>query len=76
MASGLLSQGVNSIKKLSLGMQFTNTQNKRRFIHFCYLKEMANNFQINGYRAGNYIFKVNNRNTRAWCEIWSKLTIR
>ena len=57
-------------------MQFTNTQNKRRFIHFCYLKEMANNFQINGYRAGNYIFKVNNRNTRAWCEIWSKLTIR
>ena len=25
--------------------------------------------------AGNYTFKVNNRNTRTWCEIYSKLTI-
>ena len=25
--------------------------------------------------AGNYIFKVNNRNTRTRCEICSKLTI-
>ena len=24
--------------------------------------------------ACNYIFKVNNRNTRIWCEICSKLT--
>ena len=24
--------------------------------------------------AGNYMFKVNNRNTRASCEIFSKLT--
>ena len=28
------------------------------------------------YPAGNYIFKVNNRNTRTRCEISSKLTIK
>ena len=27
-------------------------------------------------QAGNYIFKVNNRNTRTRCEICSKLTIK
>ena len=26
--------------------------------------------------AGNYMFKVNNRNTRTRCEIFSKLTIK
>ena len=26
--------------------------------------------------AGNYMFKVNNRNTRTWCETCSKLTIK
>ena len=26
--------------------------------------------------AGNYMFKVNNRNTRTRCEIYSKLTIK
>ena len=26
--------------------------------------------------AGNYMFKVNNRNTRTMCEICSKLTIK
>ena len=25
---------------------------------------------------GNYMFKVNNRNTRTWCKICSKLTIK
>ena len=28
------------------------------------------------YPAGNYMFKVNNRNTRARCEICSKLAIK
>ena len=28
------------------------------------------------YPAGNYMFKVKNRNTRARCEISSKLTIK
>ena len=28
------------------------------------------------YPDGNYMFKVNNRNTRTRCEICSKLTIR
>ena len=28
------------------------------------------------YPAGNYVFKVNNRNTRTRCEICSKLTIK
>ena len=27
-------------------------------------------------RSGNYMFKVNNRNTRKRCEIYSKLTIK
>ena len=26
--------------------------------------------------AGNYMFKVNNRNTRTMCEVWSKLTMK
>ena len=29
-----------------------------------------------GNPAGNYMFKVNNRNTQARCEICSKLTIK
>ena len=32
--------------------------------------------KINDIPAGNYMFKVNNRNTRTRCEIWSKLTIK
>ena len=28
------------------------------------------------FPAGNYVFKVNNRNTRTRCEICSKLTIK
>ena len=31
---------------------------------------------INAIPAGNYQFKVNNRNNRSRCEICSKLTIR
>ena len=31
---------------------------------------------MENYPAGNYMFKVNNRNTRARCEICSKLTIK
>ena len=31
---------------------------------------------ITYYPAGNYMFKVNNRNTRTKCEICSKLTIK
>ena len=30
---------------------------------------------ILGYPVGNYMFKVNNRNARTRCEIYSKLTI-
>ena len=32
--------------------------------------------EIDCYPAGNYIFKVNNRNTKTKCEICSKLTIK
>ena len=28
------------------------------------------------YQAGIYLLKVNNRNTRTWCKICSKLTIK
>ena len=38
---------------------------------------LVNIWQCQGeaYPAGNYMFKVNNRNTRARCEICLKLTI-
>ena len=32
--------------------------------------------QSRAYPASNYMFKVNNRNTRTRCEICSKLTIK
>ena len=31
---------------------------------------------VNNYPAGIYLLKVNNRNTRTRCEIFSKLTIK
>ena len=37
------------------------------------VEERFNNYQ---YSAGNYMFKVNNGNTRKRCEICSKLTIK
>ena len=33
-------------------------------------------FTLSSFPAGNYTFKVNNRNTRTRCEICSKLTIK
>ena len=33
-------------------------------------------FSNNLFPAGNYMFKVNNRNTRTGCEICSKLNIK
>ena len=35
-----------------------------------------NGFSQSTIPAGNYIFRVNNRNTRVRCEICSKLTIK
>ena len=43
---------------------------KSETIHFVRL------FCHSNYPAGNYMFKVNNRNTRTRCEICSKLTIK
>ena len=49
------------------------------FKHTCALdsksNESENSFWFR-YPAGNYMFKVNNRNTRRRCEICSKLTIK
>ena len=36
----------------------------------------SRNFHLDENRAGIYLFKVNNGNTRALCEIYSKLTIK
>ena len=36
---------------------------------------VVNNESLRYYPAGNYMFKVSNRNTRARCGICSKLTI-
>ena len=32
--------------------------------------------KLDAFQAGNYMFKVNNRNNRTRCEICSKLTIK
>ena len=37
---------------------------------------LLNIIHFSYYRADNYMFKVNNRNTRTRCEICSKLTIK
>ena len=39
-------------------------------------KHYCCNEKLKTYSAGNYMFKVNNRNTRTRCEICSKLTIK
>ena len=48
-----------------------------------YISNPTSNFEIKMIRrlekispVGNYMFKVNNRNTRIRCEIYSKLTIK
>ena len=38
----------------------------------CFLNFILNSTPV--IPAGNYMFKVNKRNTRTWCEICSKLT--
>ena len=37
---------------------------------------LTNGASQGGYPAGNYMFKVNNRNSRTRCELCSKLTIK
>ena len=39
-------------------------------------EKVVDNFDLLGFPAGNYKFKVNSRNTRTRCEIFSKLTIK
>ena len=36
----------------------------------------AHFWDVADFSVGNFMFKVNNGNTRAWCEICSKLTIQ
>ena len=40
------------------------------------MKIKLNSITFNNYPAGNYMLKVNNRNTKTRCEICSKLTIK
>ena len=47
---------------------------KDHLTHFHQEKEA--NYLLPNYPAGNYMFKVNNRNTRTRCKICSKLTIK
>ena len=49
----------------------TKTQHK-----FHFQLQLQKQFNINCTPVGNYMFKVNNRNTRARSEICSKLTIK
>ena len=47
-------------------------QKKKTIGCFC----MTRSFQAAAVPAGNYRFKVNNRNTKTMCEICSKLTLK
>ena len=50
-----------------------------RMIYYIYLVGEDNQYcrnQKNFVPANNYMFKINNRNTRTRCEICSKLTIK
>ena len=46
----------------------------RKAVH--YLDDKLDDRKAVHYPAGNYLFKVNNGNTRLMCEICSKLTIK
>ena len=66
----------------------TRNSNRKQIIHntdeikcsnwyeTLYADDTDNERNLIGYPAGNYMFKVNNRNTRLRCEICSKLTIK
>ena len=55
--------------------RYTNFNICKRFLYA--KKKNAETFiALFNYPAGNYVFKLNNRNTRARCEICSKLTIK
>ena len=75
-------QIITRYDKVSLEWKYSNTPKHRSHIIYelLYANINANNTkqkQKNSYSpAGNCMFKVNNRNTRARCEICSKLTIK
>ena len=57
------------------GLFFAHTfpaKSEMKYIIYEYFFRLA----LNCFPAGNYMFKVNNRNTRKRCEICSKLTIK
>ena len=55
---------MSETKQLTFANWFSNITNREK------------THSMGKYPAGNYMFKVNNRNTRARCEICSKLTIK
>ena len=69
-----------ALKELRLGIVTFSLTTQSYFLEFRhFIKKFIN---INsagkyfGHPAGNYMFKVNKRNTRTRCEIYSKLTIK
>ena len=50
-------------------------ETRKQSFYQCFLNLHDCTFKVNFFPAGNYMFKVNNRNTRARCKICSKLTI-
>ena len=55
--------------------QFTYTHTLERFCHYFHIQKIRVT-KNNNIPVGIYIFKVNNRNTRARCEICSKLAVK
>ena len=50
-------------------------ETRKQSFYQCVLNLHDCTFKVNFFLAGNYMFKVNNRNTKARCKICSKLTI-
>ena len=67
-----------SKQTLSFMCSYLKNRRQRAYINnkFNSLKEVIAGVSQGSIPAGNYMFKVNNRNTRTRCEICSKLTIK
>ena len=73
-AASSVAQNWTSVDKLSDSVLLRSKFPRTRL--FMLNKDLKTRYALGTCSAGNYMFKVNNRNTRASCEISSKSTIK
>ena len=74
-AASSVAQNWTSVDKLSVSVLLRSNFPRTRL--FMLNKDLKTRYALGTCSAGNnYMFKVNNRNTRASCEISSKSTIK